>query len=436
MQDLDFKEFEAVSEKTWKQKIQVDLKGKDYNASMITTTDEGVDIKPFYHEESNKDINVPNPKEWFITKHLTAPVYQGWKNDTAAGIESFWVETDDLANLDLSTLPDVPVLVQFKSADFEKLKSDSSLIHAFDPISHLAKTGNWISNQAEDLKKHKAYVEKCHTIALDMRLYHNAGGNCVQQLAYGLSHLAEYFKNLDFQKNQDITFVVFNSVGTNYFFEIAKLKALKVLLNSLCKAENIKHNIKVVSSPGLIDFSIYDYNVNMLRSMTMAMSAVLGGSDFVCNLPYDAVFKNENQFSNRIAKNQLLILKHESYFDKVENPTDGTYYINALTNAFAEQALALFKEIERSGGFIQQLYDGKIQTKLEEQFQKSLQKLESHQKVMVGVNKYPNDEDNLTDAIEKPLGVAFEKRKTLIRPIQERRYASKLEEERLASEPH
>jgi len=434
MQDLDFKEFEEVSEKTWKQKIQVDLKGKDYNATMITTSDEGVDIKPFYHQESNEDINVPNPKDWHITKHISDHTYHDWDKDVAAGIESFYIEIDKLVDIDSSSLPKVPLLFQFTTADFDKLKTDAQRLYAFDPIQHLVKTGNWISNQNEDFKNHKTYVEKCNTIALDLRFYHNAGGNCVQQLAYGISHLAAYFKNLSFKENQSIDIVVFNSVGTNYFFEIAKIKALKVLINSLCKSEHIHHNIKVVSTSGLIDYSIYDYNVNMLRSTTMSMSAVLGGSNFVCTIPYDKVFKNENDFSSRIAKNQLLILKHESYFDKVENPTDGTYYINSLTKSLAEKALALFKNIEKSGGFIQQLFDGKVQAKLEEQFQKSDQKLDTKEKVMIGVNKYPNEEDHVSGAIEKSIQPAFKKRKTLIKPLIEKRYASKIEQERLASE--
>lgn len=433
MQDLDFNEFEEVSEKTWKQKIQVDLKGKDYNATMLTTTDEGVDIKPFYHQASNEDLNIPNPEEWHITKHITDPEYKYWSNDIDAGIESFWLELDQLDAVDITSLPNVPVILQFNSGDVSKL-NPRHFIFAFDPIQHLAKTGNWVTNQNEDFKNHQRYFEKTNSIALDLRLYHDAGGNCIQQLAYGLSHLAEYFKQLEFREKQSLNIIVFNAVGTHYFFEIAKIKALKVLINSLCKAEKITPVFKIVSTTGRIDYSIYDYNVNMLRSTTMAMSAVLGGSNFISVAPYDSIFKQENNFSNRIAKNQLLILKHESYFDKVENPTDGTYYINSLTKSFAEKALELFKGIETSGGFIQQLFDGKIQTKLEEQFERSLQKLESKEKVIVGVNKYPNDEDKLSEAIEKQLGTSFEKRKTLIKPIIEKRFASKLEEERLASE--
>ena len=114
--------------------------------------------------------------------------------------------------------------------------------------------------------------------------------------------------------------LIFTAIGPNYFFEIAKLKALRLLVNTLCKNQNIKYDLKIISEPGQHHMSIYDYNVNMLRSTTECMSAVLGGSDFVCNTTYDEIFKNKNDFSDRIAKNQLLIIKHESYFDKVENP--------------------------------------------------------------------------------------------------------------------
>jgi methylmalonyl-CoA mutase len=436
MNKLNFNEFEEVSEKAWKQKIQADLKGKDYNSTMITPTDEGIDIKPFYHKDSYKAFSIPSPQDWFITKRITTPDYKNWEKDSNEGIERFWIDIEDLNEFNFLDENHHETIIQFKDGDLDKVNSSKNYIYAFDPLCNFAKSGNWLTSQAADLDKHQSFAEKTSTIAVDIRLYQEAGGNITQQLAYALSHLATYFKNLNSTQKDKLIILVINAVGTNYFFEIAKLKALKLLINSLCKEEKIDYKIKILSTPGIVDFSVYDYNVNMLRTTSISMSAILGGSDFICNKNYDDVFKNESDFSNRISKNQLLILKHESYFNKVQNPTEGSYYINQLIQSLAEKALELFKDIEKSGGFIQQLFDGKIQNKLEEQFKKTQEKLNTAEKIMVGVNKYINEDENMSAAIEKPITKGVEKRKTLIKPIVSRRYAEVIEKDRLNNENH
>jgi methylmalonyl-CoA mutase len=90
------------------------------------------------------------------------------------------------------------------------------------------------------------------------------------------------------------------------------------------------------------------------------MSAIIGGADAIANLPYDSLYHKDNEFGDRIARNQLLVLKNESYFDKVNNPADGSYYIETLTAQLAEKALVLFKDIEANGGFLKQLNEGVI----------------------------------------------------------------------------
>lgn len=432
MSKANFKDFEPVSEKAWKQKIQADLRGKDYNQTMLTATDEGIDIKPFYHRDSHIDFKIPAPQKWFITTKLKD--FDNVENYKSKGIEAFNLSVDDIKDIpDGFNSSDIPLIIKFKAFNNYTLEQKENLYYAFDPIHQFAKKGNWFSDQSSDLKTHQDYVEQTHNISIDASLYHNAGANITQQLAYTIAHLYAYIKNLKDQKKQ-LTILIFNAIGPNYFFEIAKLKALRLLVNSLCKNENIDYDLKLVSEPGSHHMSIYDYNVNMLRSTTECMSAVLGGSDFVNNTPYDKLFKNKNEFSDRIAKNQLLILKHESYFDKVENPTEGSYYINHITKSLAEKALDIFKNIEKSGGFIQQLFDGKIQEKIDQQFQNTLEKFKNQEVKLVGVNLYINEEEQLKQQIDKDISQTQEKRKTLTKPITEKRIAESLEKERLAKE--
>jgi methylmalonyl-CoA mutase len=253
----------------------------------------------------------------------------------------------------------------------------------------------------------------------------------VQQLAYTLAHANEYFNRISALKHP-ITIEV--AVGTNYFFEIAKLRALRLLFNTLAKEFHHNFDCNIIVTPTRRNKTIYDYNVNMLRTTTECMSAILGGANVVANLPYDALYHKDNEFGDRIARNQLLVLKHESYFDKVNNPADGAYYIENLTQQLAEKALELFKDIEKNGGLITQLIEGTIQRKINESAHKEQELFDNGKEILLGTNKYPNKNDSMKNDLELYPFVKQNPRKTLITPIIEKRLAEKLEQERLASE--
>jgi methylmalonyl-CoA mutase len=262
-------------------------------------------------------------------------------------------------------------------------------------------------------------------------LYQNAGANMVQQIAYSLAHANEYFNRIT-DINQPIVFQV--SVGTNYFFEIAKLRALRILFNTIAQEYNHNLDCHLLVTPTKRNKTIYDYNVNMLRTTTECMSAILGGADAIANLPYDALYHKDNEFGDRIARNQLLILKEESYFDKVDNPADGSYYIESLTNQLAEKALVLFKDIEANGGFLKQLNEGVIKRKIQESADAEQALFDSGKEPLLGTNKYPNKNDKMKQDLELFPFVKVKPRKTLITPIIEKRLAEKLEQERLLEE--
>ena len=164
------------------------------------------------------------------------------------------------------------------------------------------------------------------------------------------------------------------------------------------------------------------------------MSAILGGANTICNLPYDAIYHKSNAFGERIARNQLLILKHESYFNKVDNPCNGTYYIETLTQQLAEKALKLFKDIETNGGFLKQLKTGTIQRKIKESAKKEQTAFNNGDEILLGTNKYPNPNDKMKDDLELYPFVKTKPRKTLIQPIIEHRLSEPLEQKRLKNE--
>ena len=297
----------------------------------------------------------------------------------------------------------------------------------------MVKDGNWFENLEKDFEKLNQIASKTTIpfLTISSGIYQNAGANMVQQLTYILAQVNEYFNRVT-NLNQPITIEV--SVGTNYFFEIAKLRALRLLFNTLAKEYNHNADCHIIATPTKRNKTLYDYNVNMLRTTTECMSAILGGADSIANLPYDALYHKDNEFGDRIARNQLLVLKHESYFDKVNNAADGAYYIESLTEQLAEKALLLFKDIEANGGLITQLIEGTIQRKISESAAKEQEAFDNGKEILLGTNKYPNKNDKMKHDLELYPFVKQNPRKTLISPIIEKRLAEKLEQVRLSQE--
>ena len=447
-----FSNFDPISSKQWKQQIQYELKGADYNETLVWESPEGIKVKPFYHlDELDVKNNVSAPTNAFtilqnIFVHDVKKSNKTALETLSRGAESirFTIENETISIEELmQNLPLEKVsyyfYLSFLSIDFvTKLTNFTSQNKAnfkilLDPIGQLAKDGNWFENLDKDFEKLNAIAAKSTNpfLSCNANLYDNAGANMVQQVAYTIAHINEYFNRIP-SINQPITIEV--SVGTNYFFEIAKLRALRLVFNSLAKEYNHHFDCHIVATPTKRNKTLYDYNVNMLRTTTECMSAILGGANAVANLPYDALYHKDNEFGERISRNQLLVLKHESYFDKVNNPADGAYYIESITQQLAEKALDLFKDIERNSGFITQLIEGTIQRKISESAAKQQELFDSGKEVLLGTNKYPNKNDRMKDELELYPFVKQNPRKTLITPIIEKRLAEKLEQERLSQE--
>ncbi|MEL4307380.1 methylmalonyl-CoA mutase subunit beta [Joostella sp. CR20] len=452
--DSLFSEFPEISTKQWKQKIQFELQGEEYNKTLVTKTPEDIHIKPFYTSEDIPSEAQPqiNPT-WNICEKIYIAKAVGANsralNSIKKGAQSilfyFPEETVNLSDLfkdfPLETV-EIHIETAFLSVDFiSKLialfKDTTAKIHLhLDPIGHLASSGNWHNSLSKDMETLGQIQQKLltHTqfktyISVNTALYQNAGATIIQQLAYALAHANEY---LNAFTPPTITFKM--AIGSNYFFEIAKLKALRTLWNTIASEYQITSECHIFCMPTERNKTLYDYNVNMLRTTTEYMSAILGGANTICTLPYDAFYHKNNEFASRIARNQLLILKHESYFDKVKNPSDGSYYIESITDDLAEKALSIFKQIEAGGGFLVQLKEHIIQKKIKESANASQSEFDEKELVLVGSNKYQNKEEKIQETLELYPFVKTEVRKTLIEPIIPRRLAEKIEQERLKME--
>ena len=450
-----FTNFAPVSAKEWKQKIQFELKGADYNETLIWNSPDDIKVKPFYDKEDVKEvISVTTKASEFkicqnIFVHDINKSIERALDSLARGAESirFTIEDETIAIeklLEKLPLESTPIFfhLNFISINFvQKIESIATKRKAaiycnIDPIGHLAKEGNWFitseKNNFETLNNLVKRGNYLSLISVNGALYQNSGATIVQQIAYTLAHANEYFNHIELSKPQ--TMVLEIAVGTNYFFEIAKLRAIRLLFNLIAKEYNQNWNCHLVVTPTRRNKTLYDYNVNMLRTTTECMSAILGGADTIANLPYDTLYHKDNEFGDRIARNQLLILKNESYFDKVNNPSDGSYYIESLTQQLADKALVLFKDIEANGGFLKQLNEGIIKRKIQESAEKEQDLFDSGKEILLGTNKHANKDDRMKHDLELFPFVKIKPRKTLITPIIEKRLAEKIEQERLEKE--
>ena len=453
-----FEDFDEVSAKQWKQKIQYDLKGADYNETLVWQSPEGVNVKPFYHEDDFKEDFQPipgQPESWKIAQELFIDdekiANKIALDATNRGAEAiiFTAAEDFDPRTVFKDFPFETVSIYFKltflsEAFYTKLikffsEKTATVYYNIDLIGNLARTGNWFHNLKKDHEILDSIFVKNpseNILSVDAALYQNAGANSVQQLAYALVHANEYLNHFSVTSSAvESSLVTFHlATGPNYFFEIAKIRALRKLYATLAKEYGAKETCHIIATPSKRNKTLYDYNVNLLRSTTECMSSILGGADTVCNMPYDELYHKSNEFGERIARNQLLILKYESYFDTVSNPADGTYYIESLTEELAEKALQLFKEIEKGGGLLQQLKEGTIQKKIRESAEKEQQLFDNGELKLLGTNYHPNKNDRMKDDLELFPFVKHNPVKTLIAPIIEKRLAEVTEQERLKQE--
>jgi methylmalonyl-CoA mutase len=227
--------------------------------------------------------------------------------------------------------------------------------------------------------------------------FNNAGVYCAQELGYALAWGNQYLELLteagvDPMVAKSIKFAF--GVGGNYFMEIAKFRAARLLWAKIVEAYEpsclCAAKMKIHAETSTYNKTIYDAHVNMLRTQTEAMSAALGGVDSLTVLPFDATFKASDEFSERIARNQQLLLKEESNFDKVIDPAAGSYYIESLTAMIAEQAWKIFLDIQNAGGMLAAIESGAIFAQVKETADKRKKDVASRKEILLGTNQFPN----------------------------------------------
>ena len=444
-----FNEFIGTSSAAWKQKIQADLKGADYNETLLWKTNEGITVKPFYSKEDRTNTKLDLPKKGFNICQTIFIDNEKIANSLALdalrrGATSIQFISKKpfncsllLQNIDINT-----ILIYFRFqflpsvflVELSKSINPNKTFIQLDIIGNLAENGNWFINLNEDFRQLDLILKSnknCVSVSSD--LYQNAGATIVQELAYTLAHANEYLNYFGKDIADKIHFTF--SAGSNYFFEIAKLRAFRILWRTLLNEYGQENSeVHIFTQPSLRNKTLYDYNVNMLRTTTEYMSAILGGSNTVSSMSYDAMYHKSNEFGERIARNQLLILQQESYLQEAQNFADGTYYIESITHQLAEKALSLFKQIEKGGGFLKQLKAGIIQKKIAESVAKEEEDFHAKKIILLGTNMQPNKNDIMKNELDLYPFIKQRNIKTLIVPINRKRLSEIIEKERLEKE--
>lgn len=483
-----FDEFPPVSTKDWEDKINTDLKGADYNKKLIWKTIEGFDVRPYYRAENLEDLDYlnVNPGEfpfargvrskknyWEITEEIkvgnSKESNKKALNALSKGATSLIFTFDKEISLsDLNILLDdvyiecirihlnagksVSAIAEMYKKLIEKRQVKPADLFGsiiFDPIGKLTKTGHFYVSEEHDFKTLYQFtsddaLKSLKTIAVKGDIFSNAGASIVQELGLSLSAGAEYLTRLTdagLPIDQIAPKVQFHfGIGTNYFMEIAKLRAARVLWANIVNAYNPSSQdatkMFIHSSTSDWNKTIYDPHVNLLRTTTEAMSAIIGGTDSLLVKPFDSYYEKPENWTERIARNTQIILKEEAYLDKVIDPGAGSYYIENLTNNIVDKAWELFLDIQERDGYLAAFKNGIIQQFVGETANKRNQFIATRREVLLGTNQYPNADEKIKDKINfdyafPEMQNGFEK---IAEPLLVYRGAMEFEKLRLATE--
>jgi methylmalonyl-CoA mutase len=424
-----FQDFNPVTKQEWIDKVNIDLKGADFNKTLVWKNLSNIEFQPFYTKDENP-VLLKNTGE-------NAAALVNYRSITVTTVESantlalkavaegmtgllFIINAPVLVEKLLKgiNLNEVTISFNLNSHTVDFAKDYMTFVEASkvtnlkgfinsNLITNYVSTGNLDENHfniVADLIKATAKYPNFKALTVSGNEYLNAGANQVQEVAYTLNSLVFIIEKL-VEKGITVQAVFDNlnfdfAIGAEYFIEIGKFRAFNNLLNEVAAKYGVtSFSNTIIGKTAIWNKSITDAHTNLLRATTEAMSAILGNVDGVLIDAYDKEFKDASDFSSRIAGNITTILKEESYFGKVSNPVDGSYYIEEVTSKIAEKALELFKAIEVNGGFYASFEGELIQQQIAEIRQEKIKLLSQRRSVLVGVNKYPNLMEKVASSI-------------------------------------
>lgn len=450
-----FSDFAPVTTEQWMEKVTADLKGADFEKKLVWKTNEGFKVKPFYRLEDLEGLKTTdslpgefpylrgtkkNNNEWLVRQDIRV---ESPKEANAKALDilnkgvdslSFHVKAKELNAEYIETLLDgiqaecvelnfstcqghVVELAELLVAYFQKKDYDVKKLKGsinYDFFNKMLTKGK---EKGDMVQTAKALIEAIQplpfyrVINVNALTLSNAGARIYQELGYALSWGNEYMHQLT-EAGIPAAVVAkkikFNfGISSNYFLEIAKFRAARMLWANIVSAyepkclrdcDNKGENgecrcaakMAIHAETTSFNLTMFDAYVNLLRTQTEAMSATLGGVDSLTVSPFDKVYETPDEFSERLARNQQLLLKEESHFDKVVDPAAGSYYIENLTASIAKQAWELFLCLEKDGGFYEALKKGLVQSVVNATNEERRKAVAQRREILLGTNQYPN----------------------------------------------
>lgn len=439
-----FSDFSPVTTEQWMEKVTADLKGADFEKKLVWKTNEGFKVKPFYRKEDLEGLkttdalpgefpylrgNKKDNNEWLVRQEIRV---DDVKEANAKALDilnkgidslSFHVKAKELnaaylemllegicaecVELNFSTCQGHVVdLANLLVEYFQKKGYDLNKLHGsinFDYLNKMLVKGKEkgsLVDTAKALIAATAALPEYRVINVNALTLNNAGAYIYQELGYALAWGNEYMNQLTEAGIPAATVakkIKFNfGISSNYFLEIAKFRAGRMLwadiVNSYLAEGDCKcaAQMKIHAETSSFNLTVFDSYVNLLRTQTEAMSAALAGVDSMTVVPFDKAYETPNDFSERLARNQQLLLKEESHFDKVIDPAAGSYYIENLTVSIAKQAWDLFLAVEDEGGFYATVKAGKVQGAVNASNKARHEAVAKRKEILLGTNQYPN----------------------------------------------
>ena len=439
-----FTEFPPVPTEKWEEVITADLKGADYERKLVWKTGEGFNVRPYYRAENLEGIKFLGSQAGEFPYVRGTHAHNRWRvhqtvsvvcpkeaNAEAlkilnAGVDSlgFCIASADFSAADLDMLlkdiciPAVEItfcgektahVAELVLAKVEKegiAKEDVRIAFCIDPlVKGLSSKGDFCSPNGEKciarivelIHKTKEY-KHVRIVTVAGQTFGNSGSTIVEELAFTLSAGHDYLVRLT-DAGLDVDAAARKlrfsfSVSSNYFMEIAKFRAARMLWANIVKgydpAKNCACKMHIHAETSRWNQTVYDPYVNMLRGTTEAMSATIAGVHSLEVTPFDTSFENPTEFSKRIARNVELLLKNESHFDQVVDPAGGSYYVENLTQSIAAEAWKLFLEIEQKGGYTEAYKAGLIVERIKASAAAKDKNIATRRQTLLGANQYPN----------------------------------------------
>ena len=442
-----FAEFPPVSTEQWEAVITTDLKGADYERKLVWRSAEGFNVRPYYRAENLEGIDflgteagefpyvrgTHNSNDWAIHQTVSVKCPKAANEEALkllnSGINSLgfcFCAADEVTAETIDTLLEgicipaveltfcgknfVPTadLIMAKVESLGLAKDEVKINFIFDPIvKDLSTKGIYCCGDTEGtacyeavaaMIKKTAEYKYIRVVNVSGATFSNAGSTIVEELAFSLAAGHDYLVKLT-EMGLPIDLVARKvrftfAVTSNYFMEIAKFRAARMLWANIVKGYNPEKECSCKMFAHAVtstwNQTAYDPYVNMLRGTTEAMSATLAGVHSLEVLPFDYAFEQPTEFSKRIARNVELLLKHESHFDQVIDPAGGSYYIENLTKNIAEQAWKLFLEVEDKGGYVEAYKAGFIVDKVKASAAAKDKNIATRREILLGANQYPN----------------------------------------------